>query len=359
MKPACEVRLRAARARSFFLFLCALIFAPLQIAMAASCPYCGRTYGEPAPGDEARVYALRAEHEANCPSRPRNGGTRQRGSDAATYGAVTIFNQTRGAVTYQIQFRSGARWQQATVQPGGYYYHWQSLPAQFQIRIPAASGTITHSLGYNTVTGREPTWEDGRPFYITGSGKGLSFREGKGSGAKPKLSTAKCRCGGKDCVCIFDSCGKNGAAKCGCGGKADCDCRGLRCPKFANTTECTGAFISNTDGKWHCNRQTLPGGRSTGLAGAWSGSVKVGHIGTFNLTFRVSPDESSVYESGGLKNGSHRARRSNGSLVWRSGILSEIEWTLTPDADGRSATLRVRTPLGVSDNASVRRLPNQ
>jgi len=41
--------------------------------LAASCPYCGRVYGEPAPGDEARVYALRREHERTCPSRPRNG----------------------------------------------------------------------------------------------------------------------------------------------------------------------------------------------------------------------------------------------------------------------------------------------
>jgi hypothetical protein len=117
--------------------------------------------------------------------------------------------------------------------------------------------------------------------------------------------------------------------------------------------------LRNSDGKWHCNREASPSAGRTGLAGAWSGAVRVGFLGTFNLTLRVSPDESSVYESGGIKNGSHRAKRSNGTLTWRSGILGEIQWTLTPGADGRSATLTVRTPRGVSDNAIFQRQPNQ
>lgn len=38
----------------------------VSLAWADSCPYCGQSYGEAAPGDESRVYALRAEHEASC-----------------------------------------------------------------------------------------------------------------------------------------------------------------------------------------------------------------------------------------------------------------------------------------------------
>ncbi|WP_395735162.1 hypothetical protein [Prosthecobacter sp.] len=45
-----------------------------SVAMAASCPYCGQVYGDPMPGDESRVYALRQQHEASCPSRPQGGG---------------------------------------------------------------------------------------------------------------------------------------------------------------------------------------------------------------------------------------------------------------------------------------------
>jgi len=43
-------------------------------ALAASCPYCGRSYPPAAPGDEARVNALRRRHEASCPARFRSGG---------------------------------------------------------------------------------------------------------------------------------------------------------------------------------------------------------------------------------------------------------------------------------------------
>jgi hypothetical protein len=45
-----------------------LLFGVAEV-FAASCPYCGKQYGEPMPGDEARVYELRREHEANCGAR--------------------------------------------------------------------------------------------------------------------------------------------------------------------------------------------------------------------------------------------------------------------------------------------------
>lgn len=54
------------------LFLFAVILFPLH-AIADSCPCCGQSYGAAAPGDEARVNALRAEHEASCC--PSSGGS--------------------------------------------------------------------------------------------------------------------------------------------------------------------------------------------------------------------------------------------------------------------------------------------
>ena len=48
---------------------CAVIIAALLCgapALADSCPYCGRYYPDAAPGDWARVAALRAEHEREC-----------------------------------------------------------------------------------------------------------------------------------------------------------------------------------------------------------------------------------------------------------------------------------------------------
>lgn len=52
-------------------------------ALAARCPYCGQEYGAPAPGDEARVYALRRQHERECAAshrmNPGGGGGYQQG----------------------------------------------------------------------------------------------------------------------------------------------------------------------------------------------------------------------------------------------------------------------------------------
>ena len=55
--------------------LAALVFLLMTgTALAASCPYCGQTYGEGPRSDQARLRALRAAHEASCPSRSRSSG---------------------------------------------------------------------------------------------------------------------------------------------------------------------------------------------------------------------------------------------------------------------------------------------
>ncbi len=41
---------------------------------ADSCPYCGQEYGDPMPGDEARVYELQRKHEATCSMRASDPG---------------------------------------------------------------------------------------------------------------------------------------------------------------------------------------------------------------------------------------------------------------------------------------------
>lgn len=48
----------------FLLFVFCVFFSGR--AFADSCPCCGRVYGEAAPGDQARVYELRRQHEAEC-----------------------------------------------------------------------------------------------------------------------------------------------------------------------------------------------------------------------------------------------------------------------------------------------------
>ncbi len=48
-----------------------IVFLTPENAFAASCPYCGKSYGAAAPGDRARVQALRRAHESSCSSRRR------------------------------------------------------------------------------------------------------------------------------------------------------------------------------------------------------------------------------------------------------------------------------------------------
>lgn len=136
-------------------------FSPAD-ALADSCPYCGRYYPPPMPGDEARVYQLRRDHERNCPSRP-SGTSTSRPAGPTTYGVVTIYNRSDQPVTLSVQSFPFTGWKQITVNANGWHYRYRSLPARFLIRLDGR----TFPVGYNTVRGREPNHQDGRPFEIT------------------------------------------------------------------------------------------------------------------------------------------------------------------------------------------------
>lgn len=57
----------------FLGFLFTIIFSNFNGVLAASCPCCGQKYGASAPGDEARISAIRRAHEASCCSRGSSG----------------------------------------------------------------------------------------------------------------------------------------------------------------------------------------------------------------------------------------------------------------------------------------------
>lgn len=63
-------------------FIVGFVLCATQVSFAASCPCCGRVYGNPAPGDEARVYGLRQEHEAQCCGGKGSGGAGFSAADA-------------------------------------------------------------------------------------------------------------------------------------------------------------------------------------------------------------------------------------------------------------------------------------
>ncbi|MFQ5956912.1 MAG: hypothetical protein ACE5KK_03990 [Candidatus Brocadiales bacterium] len=68
-----EISLRFIWLSSFIVALAVCM--PVESIFADSCPYCGWIYAEAAPGDEARVEALRRAHEASCARRSSSSGS--------------------------------------------------------------------------------------------------------------------------------------------------------------------------------------------------------------------------------------------------------------------------------------------
>ncbi len=64
----------AARIRCIFLGILLGMVLTASAVFADSCPYCGQEYGDPMPGDEARVYEVRRKHEATCSMRASDPG---------------------------------------------------------------------------------------------------------------------------------------------------------------------------------------------------------------------------------------------------------------------------------------------
>ncbi len=153
-----------------------LIMTPGEL-LGANCPYCGRSYGEAAPGDEVRVYGLRTAHESSCPSRSDPG---RGGWTTASYGVVTIYNPNNREITYKIRKRRGGPWHTARVKANGSYYHWQSHPVNFQIRFDASVEPgyqeKSYSLDCNTITGRKPRPKEGKKYELTISGGDIDLQ---------------------------------------------------------------------------------------------------------------------------------------------------------------------------------------
>jgi hypothetical protein len=176
-----------------FVVMFGLIWVPRDLS-AASCPYCGKEYGEPAPGDEARVYELRRQHELTCPSRPApTARPRARGSWfpwLKKYGAVTIFNETTAPINYEVKRTNDGEWEAVTVQPNLSHYHWQTLPAHFQIRFDSSSApgyqAKSYDLDHNAVTGHEPTWQEGRAYTFRAVDDGIDLSASP-SASRPSL----------------------------------------------------------------------------------------------------------------------------------------------------------------------------
>lgn len=164
------------------------------LVLADHCPYCLQEYGDPAPGDEARVYALRADHEADCPwnpaNRPATGGDEGWSDDSggggwqfSGYGVVTIFNNTSVRMPFQLRARGDRDVKEYAVEPGSYYFFYDYDPAAFVIWFDwsndPGSQTQTYDLPHNTVN-YEPTYRDGREYAFVEIAGGVDLNVSSG-----------------------------------------------------------------------------------------------------------------------------------------------------------------------------------
>jgi len=78
------------------------------------------------------------------------------------------------------------------------------------------------------------------------------------------------------------------------------------------------------------------------FAGTWSGKVKQGVLGHIPSSVTVDPTATSVELSHNL-GGTKRPLTIDGNTIsWKTGVVGEVGWTLTPNSDGQTAELTMK-----------------
>ena len=175
-------------------FALLILAAGPAVVLADSCPYCGRTYGDGAPGDEGYIASIRAAHEAECPWNPANqpatGGDEGWSDDSggeqwqfSGYGVVTIFNNTSMRMPFLLRARGDRDIKEYAVEPGSYYFFYDYDPASFTIWFDGSyepgSQEKSYDLPHNTVN-YEPTYRDGREYAFNEADGGVDLHVSSG-----------------------------------------------------------------------------------------------------------------------------------------------------------------------------------
>jgi hypothetical protein len=74
-----------------------------------------------------------------------------------------------------------------------------------------------------------------------------------------------------------------------------------------------------------------------------------------NFTLAVNNDGNAVTEvSGGLVGKiTFQAQNDGNAVHWRSGVFTELQWTLTSSGDGKTAVLNVKGSLVIGDHTAI------
>lgn len=132
--------------------------------LGARWPYWGPVYSRPA---YRRIY-------------PGDRWPRRWTIGVASYGVVTIYNPTDRDIVYAIRVRPGDPWYTVRVKAGSSRYHWNRHPVSFQIRLDSSSvpgcQEKSYDLDCNTITWRNPKWNEGRQYELTISGEDIGLQ---------------------------------------------------------------------------------------------------------------------------------------------------------------------------------------
>ena len=89
------------------------------------------------------------------------------------------------------------------------------------------------------------------------------------------------------------------------------------------------------------------------FAGTWRGTLPFGTFGDLHLTLVINKEGTLITESGGVVDGSHPGSHTGDVVTWRSGMLDSIKWMLTPNADGKTASLVVEGGVFIGNHSAV------
>ena len=91
------------------------------------------------------------------------------------------------------------------------------------------------------------------------------------------------------------------------------------------------------------------------FAGNWSGRINQGIWGDVPFSLTLTPGGTEVTENSQFGTFTHGAISDGRTVTWTSGMLNEINWTLTPNSDGETAQVSAKSGLGVNGNSTFRR----
>jgi hypothetical protein len=89
------------------------------------------------------------------------------------------------------------------------------------------------------------------------------------------------------------------------------------------------------------------------FAGTWTGKVNQGLLGHVPTSVTVDPTATSVELNHNLGGGTRPATINGNTISWRSGVMGEVTWTLTPNNDGQTAQVTMKGML-LNDSATFR-----